>query len=118
VPPKQRGKKQGKRIVNQGNGSASVAYDSGHDSGRAQSVPMAASMTALERIRTEIRALEHELDRREDQEKRRLKNANNMLTSGVSHLRKKSVSALFPFSRVPASLVASLRSATLVVPSL
>ena len=33
---------------------------------------MAASMTALEKIRTEIRALEHELDRREDQEKRRL----------------------------------------------
>jgi hypothetical protein len=28
-------------------------------------------MTALETIRTEIRALEHELDRREDQEKRR-----------------------------------------------
>jgi hypothetical protein len=33
---------------------------------------MAASMTVLEKIRTEIRALEHELDRREDQEKRRL----------------------------------------------
>ena len=32
---------------------------------------MAASMTVLEKIRTEIRALEHELDRREDQEKRR-----------------------------------------------
>ena len=32
---------------------------------------MAASMTGLEKIRTEIRALEHELDRREDQEKRR-----------------------------------------------
>ena len=32
---------------------------------------MAASMTALEKTRTEIRALEHELDRREDQEKRR-----------------------------------------------
>ena len=29
---------------------------------------MAASMTVLEKIRTEIRALEHELDRREDQE--------------------------------------------------
>jgi hypothetical protein len=32
----------------------------------------AASMTALEKIRAEIRALEHELDRRENQEKRRL----------------------------------------------
>ncbi len=32
---------------------------------------MAASMTVLEKIRTEIRALEHELDRREDQEKGR-----------------------------------------------
>ncbi|MFZ0122806.1 MAG: hypothetical protein WAL48_01300, partial [Xanthobacteraceae bacterium] len=32
---------------------------------------MGASMTVLEKIRTEIRALEHELDRREDQEKRR-----------------------------------------------
>jgi hypothetical protein len=31
-----------------------------------------ANMTALEKIRSEIRALEHELDRREDQEKRRL----------------------------------------------
>ena len=30
---------------------------------------MAASMTVLEKIRTEIRALEHELDRREDQGK-------------------------------------------------
>ena len=33
---------------------------------------MAASMTVLEKIRAEIRALEHELDRRETQEKRRL----------------------------------------------
>ena len=40
------------------------------DTGRVEL--MAASMTALEKIRTEIRALEHELDRREDQEKRRL----------------------------------------------
>ena len=33
---------------------------------------MTASITAVEKIRTEIRALEHELDRRENQEKRRL----------------------------------------------
>ena len=39
------------------------------DTGRVEL--MAASMTVLEKIRTEIRALEHELDRREDQEKRR-----------------------------------------------
>ena len=32
---------------------------------------MTANMKVLEKIRTEIRALEHELDRREDQEKRR-----------------------------------------------
>jgi hypothetical protein len=32
---------------------------------------MAASTKVLEQIRTEIRALEHELDRRETQEKRR-----------------------------------------------
>jgi hypothetical protein len=38
------------------------------DTGRVEL--MAASMTVLEKIRTEIRALEHELDRREDQEKR------------------------------------------------
>jgi hypothetical protein len=30
-----------------------------------------ASMTAAEKIRTEIRALEHELDRREDKERQR-----------------------------------------------
>ena len=36
------------------------------DTGRVEL--MAASMTALEKIRTEIRALEHELDRREKQE--------------------------------------------------
>ena len=39
------------------------------DTGRVEL--MAASMPVLEKIRTEIRALEHELDRREDQEKRR-----------------------------------------------
>jgi hypothetical protein len=32
---------------------------------------MTASATAVEKIRTEIRALEHELDRREDKEKSR-----------------------------------------------
>ena len=37
----------------------------------ARSELMAASMTAVEKIRTEIRALEHELDRRENQEKHR-----------------------------------------------
>jgi hypothetical protein len=31
----------------------------------------AASINVVEKIRTEIRSLEHELDRREDQEKRR-----------------------------------------------
>ena len=37
----------------------------------ARSDLMTANIKALEKIRTEIRALEHELDRREDQEKRR-----------------------------------------------
>ena len=37
----------------------------------ARSDLMTANMKALEKIRTEIRALEHELDRREDQEKGR-----------------------------------------------
>ena len=37
----------------------------------ARSGLLTANMKALEKIRTEIRALEHELDRREDQEKRR-----------------------------------------------
>ena len=40
------------------------------DTGRTEI--MGATMTVLEKIRAEIRALEHELDRREDQEKRRL----------------------------------------------
>jgi hypothetical protein len=35
VPPEQKGKKHGKRIVNQGDGFASVAYDGG----RKQLVP-------------------------------------------------------------------------------
>ena len=38
----------------------------------ARSELLTANIKALEKIRTEIRALEHELDRREDQEKRRL----------------------------------------------
>ena len=33
---------------------------------------MTASITAVEKIRTEIRALEHELDRREDKERERI----------------------------------------------
>jgi hypothetical protein len=37
----------------------------------ARSELLTANIKALEKIRTEIRALEHELDRREDQEKRR-----------------------------------------------
>jgi predicted HAD superfamily phosphohydrolase len=40
------------------------------DTGRTEI--MAASTAVLEKIRAEIRALEHELDRRETQEKRRL----------------------------------------------
>jgi hypothetical protein len=40
------------------------------DTGRVEI--MAASVPVLEKIRSEIRALEHELDRRENQEKRRL----------------------------------------------
>ena len=39
------------------------------DTGRGEL--MTASATAVEKIRTEIRALEHELDRREDKEKSR-----------------------------------------------
>ncbi len=42
----------------------------GDDTGRVEI--MAASVPVLEKIRAEIRALEHELDRRENQEKRRL----------------------------------------------
>ena len=38
----------------------------------ARSELLTADIKVLEKIRTEIRALEHELDRREDQEKRRL----------------------------------------------
>jgi hypothetical protein len=38
----------------------------------ARSEIMTASINVVEEIRTEIRALEHELDRRENQEKRRL----------------------------------------------
>ena len=37
----------------------------------ARSEIMTASVNAVEKIRTEIRALEHELDRRENQEKHR-----------------------------------------------
>jgi hypothetical protein len=39
------------------------------DTGRGEL--MTASVTAVDKIRTEIRALEHELDRREDKEKSR-----------------------------------------------
>jgi hypothetical protein len=39
---------------------------------QARSELLTADIKVLEKIRTEIRALEHELDRREDQEKRRL----------------------------------------------
>ena len=38
----------------------------------ARSELLTANIKALEKIRTEIRAVEHELDRREDHEKRRL----------------------------------------------
>ena len=37
----------------------------------ARSELMTANMKVLKKVRTEIRALEHELDRREDEEKRR-----------------------------------------------